>query len=177
MFWNSSLLIPCTSPATVPGFLVPCSDTRGRYSCLGAGILLALLSFSIHLVVIQVNFVLEEKLCAVLCPLSSAPVRGPHCQTALCAFWVGDSTRCSQQLQIIIVEMQICVMIRISEFVPWHSQLFSCCPACPSPCGLSEVSVPLTHLYSHIYLSVFFNLLVYRLRVFLGEVTVILEGS
>lgn len=176
MFWNSSLLTPCASPTAVPGLFVPGSDTRGRYSCLGAGILLALLSLSVHLAVIQVSFVLEEKLCAVVCPLSSS--ERPHCRTVLRSFWVGDSTRRSQQLQIIIVEMQICDMIRrISEFVPWHSQHFSCRPGCPSPCGLSEVSVPLTHLYSHIYLSLFFNLLVCRLRVFLGEVCVFLEGS
>lgn len=53
--------------------------------------------------------------------------------------------------------------MRKSQFVTWHSQHFNCYSGCPSLCGLSELPVPLTHLYSNIYLSVFFNLLVCRL--------------
>jgi len=140
------------------GFLMFYGETGVKYSCFGAGARLALFFLCIHLVFIQMNFLLVARLewRAVMCPFSSVPVRArevtlPDC--VLCPFWVGNNTRYSLQLQIIIiVKMQICYVItRISEFVTWHSQSSNCCSGCPSRCGRSELPLPLTCLYLNIY--------------------------
>lgn len=74
------------------------SGTKVKYSCFAAGTRLTRFSLFIHLVFIQMNFLLEADLerCAVVCPSSSAPARArevtlPDC--ALCPFWVGNNTR------------------------------------------------------------------------------------
>lgn len=65
-------------------------ESGAKYSYFGAGTQLTLFSVSIHLIFIQMNFLLEAELtrCAVVCPFSSVPVRAREVTLPDCALFL-----------------------------------------------------------------------------------------